>query len=129
MGPDKILEKMAETFRERHEIYGDNYLMIGHVMKELFPDGASITTVNEWNRFHVLFMMVVKMTRLACTGIYHKDSAHDIGVYAAMLESLFPEEKIVTELSDIENEDIRIRNEEIRKRLQDRLKEIEKDKE
>lgn len=91
MKPDKVLEKMAETFRERHKIYGDNYLMIGRVMKAFFPNGAQITTTEDWNRFHLFFMIVQKITRVACTKLNHKDSAHDIGVYAAMLESLLEE--------------------------------------
>lgn len=91
--PDEILIEMATTLRERHEIYGDNYLMIGDMMTVLFPTGLVLTTVKEWDRFHLFLMIIVKISRLACTKINHKDSVHDIGVYAAMLESLFEEEK------------------------------------
>ena len=33
---DKILDSMAETFRERNKVYGDNYKSVGAVMTALF---------------------------------------------------------------------------------------------
>lgn len=85
--PDQILHDMAETFKKRSEIYGDNYKQVGDVMMALFPDDK-IGTTEDWNRFHCFFMIVVKLTRLANDNLKHKDSVHDIGVYAAMWESL-----------------------------------------
>jgi hypothetical protein len=88
VSPDKALEAAAETFRERGKTYGDNWMLIGAVMDAIFPDGYKAPSVNSWNRFHLWFLILVKMTRLAVTDFRHKDSAHDITVYAAMLESL-----------------------------------------
>jgi hypothetical protein len=87
---DQILEKSAETFRARNAVYGDNYLKVGKVMAALFPDGVTLRTVDDHNRFHIFMLAVVKLTRYVhnwdATG--HADSCHDLTVYAAMLESI-----------------------------------------
>lgn len=84
---DEIFDKMKETFNERGKIYGNNYQKIGDVMYSLFPQGLKLTTPDEWNKFHLWFIALVKMTRLASTNFDHADSAHDIAVYGVMLES------------------------------------------
>lgn len=93
MLPDQILINAAETFKERGKIYGDNYKRIGDVMMALIPEGKHFEPIDadDWHRFHLFFMIVVKLTRLAETDITYKDSVHDIIVYAAMLESLMEE--------------------------------------
>ncbi|MCK5604473.1 hypothetical protein KAR91_21465 [Candidatus Pacearchaeota archaeon] len=85
--PDQILSDMAETFKKNQPVYGDNWKQIGNVMLQLFPEGRTINTPEEWNQFHLFFMIIVKITRLS-NSPDHKDSAHDIGTYAAMLESV-----------------------------------------
>lgn len=89
-----ILADMAETFRERNKVYGDNYKRVGAVMTALFPQGVSIVTPEQFNVWHLFELMVVKMTRFANSGLSHQDSIHDLAVYAAMVESLInkPEE-------------------------------------
>jgi len=32
-----ILDEMADTFRQRNAVYGDNYRMVGKMMAVLFP--------------------------------------------------------------------------------------------
>jgi len=86
--PCEVLDGMSITFLNRHEIYGDNYLQIGRVLEAMFPDGITIKTADDHNRHHAFLMMVVKITRLASSGINHQDSAHDCAVYGAMLETL-----------------------------------------
>ena len=88
----KIIERMKATFVERGELYGDNYTRIGPVLKALFPDGITLHEADEHNRFHLYLMIMVKMTRLACTELRHKDSVHDIAVYAVMYEALLEEQ-------------------------------------
>ena len=83
-----ILQDMADTYRKRNEIYGDNYKEIGDVLLAMFPNGIKIHTASDHNRWHLFLMIVVKMTRLANMEIKHKDSAHDLAVYGAMLESV-----------------------------------------
>lgn len=83
-----ILAEMADTYRERNKIYGDNYKRVGAVMAALFPGGVNLSTVEDFNTWHLFELMVVKLTRFANSGLTHQDSIHDLAVYAAMVESL-----------------------------------------
>jgi len=88
-----ILKEMSVTFKERNKIYGDNYKIVGLVMSALFPDGVRLKTIDDYNTWHLFELMIVKLTRFANTNMTHKDSIHDAAVYAAMVESLLPEEE------------------------------------
>ena len=93
-----ILAEMADTFRERNKVYGDNYLRVGQVMTALFPNGVTIVNPAQFNVWHLFELMVVKLTRFANSGLTHEDSIHDLAVYAAMVESLIrPIEQPTTE--------------------------------
>ena len=83
-----ILTAGAETFRARNTIYGDNYKHFGEVMAAMHPGGVVIETAEQWNRLGVFVQCVSKLTRYAANTGGHKDSAHDLMVYAAMLEEL-----------------------------------------
>lgn len=89
--PDK-LEAGAATFRERNAVYGDNYLSFGAVMVGLFPDGLKVEAgdLESFQRLGILVQCVGKLGRYSNTlprgG--HQDSAHDLMVYAAMLEEV-----------------------------------------
>ena len=88
MTPDKILDQMAATFRERNSIYGNNYINFGHIMLGLFPNGLTIKTPQEWIRLGLFVQIMSKNTRYAENFVKgHLDSIHDLGVYAAILES------------------------------------------
>jgi hypothetical protein len=91
MNAAEILESMADTFRERNKVYGDNYKLVGDVMKALFPQGVVLKTAEDFNRWHLFELQIVKLTRFAVSGLVHKDSIHDEAVYAAMVESLITE--------------------------------------
>lgn len=88
---DEILAEMAKTYKDRNAVYGSNYLNVGPVMDGLFPNGVRLSTPEEFIRWHLFELIVVKMTRFAVSGLTHLDSIHDIAVYAAMLETLMPE--------------------------------------
>lgn len=88
-----ILAEMADTYRERNKVYGDNYKRVGDVMSALFPEGVMLVTPEDFNVWHLFELMVVKMTRFANSGLTHEDSIHDLAVYAAMVESLIRKEK------------------------------------
>lgn len=88
-----ILAEMANTYRERNKVYGDNYKRVGDVMVALFPEGVSITTAEEFNVWHLFELMIVKLTRFANSGLTHMDSIHDCAVYAAMVQSLIQQEE------------------------------------
>lgn len=83
-----ILDEMADTFRQRNLVYGDNYKNVGNVMVALFPNGIELKTAEDFNRWHLFELAIVKATRFANSGLTHKDSIHDMGVYCAMTESL-----------------------------------------
>lgn len=89
-----ILDKMARTYRERNKLYGDNYKAFGHIMVAMFPGGLTVETAEEWNRLALFIHVVSKMTRYALNFKKggHLDSAHDAGVYSAMLEELTQED-------------------------------------
>ena len=90
--PIECLEEALRTFKERNKQYGDNYLTHGQVMTALFPKGVKLETVEDWNRFGIVNMVVAKLTRYAQAWPQVNkstiDSVHDLGVYAFMLESL-----------------------------------------
>jgi len=94
--PVECIEEALKTFRERNQSYGDNYLQHGRVMSALFPDGINLKTVEDWNRFGVMNMVVAKLTRYSQKWPHVDkgtiDSVHDMGVYSFMLESLDSDE-------------------------------------
>ena len=78
--PSDILQEMADTFRERNKVYGDNYKTVGEVMISLFPNGVQLNTVSDYNSWHLFELMIVKITRFANSNLKHKDSIHDAAV-------------------------------------------------
>ena len=80
----------AKTFEERNEVYGDTYKRHGDVSLALFPDGVTLETAEDQNRYACLNMIIGKLTRYATNFEEggHQDSLHDISVYAAMLNEL-----------------------------------------
>lgn len=96
MKPDEILEQMANTFRERGKLYKQNYIELGSVFTAIFPNGLTLTTPEEFNRFALFLQIISKATRLANMNLQHQDSAHDMGVYAAILESVITAKEPVT---------------------------------
>lgn len=87
-----ILAEMADTYRERNKVYGDNYKRVGDVMMALFPNGVTLETAEQFNIWHLFELIVVKITRFANSKLQHQDSIHDLAVYAAMVESLIRKE-------------------------------------
>lgn len=90
--PD-LLRAAAATYEQRNALYGDSYKNFGKVMSALFPNGLALETLDDWNRMGVFNMIVSKVTRYAAnlSAGGHSDSAHDLSVYAAMLEELTQE--------------------------------------
>lgn len=89
--PHDILRGMARTFEERNRVYGDNYRMVGQVMKALFPNGITLLSSDDYDVYHLFELKIVKLTRFAISGLSHRDSIHDDAVYSAMIESLLTE--------------------------------------
>lgn len=82
----EILERMAHTYRERNAAYGENFALMGPIMKSLFPSGIALRTPEDFELFHLLDWLVGKLSRFVQTGMTHVDSIHDAAVYAAMIE-------------------------------------------
>ena len=89
----QILKEASKTFLERNKVYGDNYKIVGKVMKALFPDGVTLKTEDDFNTWHLFELVIVKITRFANSNLKHKDSIHDTTVYSAMIESIMKEDK------------------------------------
>lgn len=83
----EIMRDGAATYEARQKVYGDNYKNYGKVMMGLFPNGLTIDSEEAWIHLGSIHNCVTKLGRY-CADIKkgHKDSAHDLSVYAAMLE-------------------------------------------
>jgi hypothetical protein len=90
----EILIDGADTYQERAKVYGPNYKNFGAVMRGLFPHGLTVKSEEDWVRLGLIQNCVTKLGRY-CADISkgHADSAHDLMVYAAMLEEMTLEEK------------------------------------
>lgn len=82
-----ILREAANTYDERNKLYKDNFNNVAMVMTALFPDGISLTSSEDFKRWHNFELIIVKLTRFANSGLTHKDSIRDAEVYAAIVES------------------------------------------
>lgn len=82
-----ILQKMADTFRERNAVYGDNFKMVAKLVKVLFPNGVppELVVTDQW---HLFELKLVKISRFAISELTHMDSIHDDAVYSAMIEAI-----------------------------------------
>jgi len=83
----EIFQENIKTFKERQAVYGDTYKQYGYIMIGLFPNGICIKDADKWNRLGVVQACVTKLARY-CHNLDHIDSAHDLSVYAAILEEL-----------------------------------------
>lgn len=87
-----ILVDMAETFKKRNAIYGDNYKMVSKVIAAFFPDGvpSDLVLTDQW---HLFELKIVKLTRFTVSGLTHVDSIHDDAVYSAMIEMILKQQE------------------------------------
>jgi hypothetical protein len=86
----ELIQKAAETYKERNAVYGDSYIRHGKIMAEIFPNGVVLQTENDFARFSIFNLMIAKLARYTSNGKFegHLDSIHDIGVYCFVLEEL-----------------------------------------
>jgi hypothetical protein len=86
----ELLNRMAILYAERNAVYQDNYLKVGAVMAAMFPEGKVLKTADDFNRWHLFELAIVKLTRYA--NQYedggHADSIEDMIVYLAMVAGL-----------------------------------------
>lgn len=92
----ELLNRMANLYSERNAVYKDNYLKVGAVMSAMFPHGKTLKTADDFNRWHLFELAIVKLTRYA--NQYeeggHQDSIEDMIVYLAMVAGLDREFKL-----------------------------------
>jgi hypothetical protein len=86
----EMLNGLADIYKQRNELYGDNYKEFGNWASKLFPLGLTIETAEDWNRFGVLIQIMSKLSRYAqkFPDDNHEDSLDDMAVYAMMLQEL-----------------------------------------
>jgi hypothetical protein len=86
----EIMREGADTYEQRNALWGDNYKEAGAVMMALLPRGIELRTADDWNRFGLFMHVMNKVTRYAqnLDSGGNLDSAHDLMVYAAMLEEM-----------------------------------------
>ena len=84
------LETAAGIYRERNAAYGDNYKRFGIGLKGMFPNGLTLETEDDFNRFAVFVFAYSKVTRYAqqFSAGGHPDSLDDLSVYSMMLREL-----------------------------------------
>ncbi len=110
----EILLAAGQTFIEKNKEYGDNWRKVGPVMNGLFPEGLTLKDEDDFNRFHILMLLVVKLTRYTTNwGKGHQDSLRDSAVYCSMLEFIDTELKELDEVDDEIDRDIEKMEEEL----------------
>lgn len=85
----QLLGHLSELFAERNAVYKDNFRMVGRIMEAMFPEGITLKTEEEHNKFHLFMLAIVKLSRYAIN--YqdgHKDSLDDMIVYLAMVAAM-----------------------------------------
>ena len=86
--PDHLVAA-ANLYRERNMVYKDNYKRVGAVYLAMFPDGATLKTERDFNRFTLFMMLVHKLNRYAFSfDKPHGDSLDDLAVYSMMLKEV-----------------------------------------
>lgn len=85
-----ILEEAAKTFKERNKVYGNNYELVGAMTQACFPNGVVLKTERDHRRFHILSLLLVKLSRYVRNWESggHQDSIHDAIVYCSILETI-----------------------------------------
>lgn len=84
--PDR-LQALGDLYRERNKLYGSNYKHFGHILVGMYPEGVTLKTAEEFNRFALLLQLMHKLTRYArsVNNGGHLDSLDDLAVYAQMM--------------------------------------------
>jgi hypothetical protein len=85
--PD-MLSELGNLYRQRNKLYRSNYKNFGKTLLGLFPDGITLRTEEEFNRFALFLQLQHKQSRYANSILTggHADSLDDITVYAQMTQ-------------------------------------------
>jgi len=91
-----ILGGDISVFKDRNELYGSGYKKHGDVMRSLFPAGLTLKTSEDFGRFALLDLVVVKLVRYSARFLFPGDgidSLRDLRTYACMLQEMDEESK------------------------------------
>lgn len=84
------LDEAIETYIERNAVYKDNFRNVGDLVHDLFPEGVNLRSAEDFTRWHIFELFLVKLTRYAKN--YrdggHEDSLKDMTVYLSILQAL-----------------------------------------
>jgi hypothetical protein len=82
------LNDLGALFEERNALYKNNYHNFGKTLVSLLPDGITLKTPEDFNRFALFMQLVHKQSRYAHSILSggHPDSLDDISVYSQMLQ-------------------------------------------
>lgn len=86
----EMLRESADTYEQRNKLYGNSYKEHGKIMMALFPNGVTLESEDDHNRWGVFNMMVSKLKRYAeqMDKQGHDDSLLDLSTYTSMLREL-----------------------------------------
>jgi hypothetical protein len=80
------LQCVARLLLSRDKEYRGSDTMLARVMSELHPEGLALNTIEDYHRFHIWMLMIVKVTRYAKNWEKgHEDSLRDLAAYSGML--------------------------------------------
>jgi hypothetical protein len=84
------LNRIADLFDRKSEEYGDSYKNMGKVLVALFPNGITLKTEDELNRFVTFVQLVFKVNRYAHNYEKggHMDSMDDLSIYSQIMNSI-----------------------------------------
>lgn len=90
----ETLHNLADLFEQRNKEYGDNYKEFGTHFYSLIKH-CRVNDIRDANRFGILMQIMTKLSRyvMSFNKGGHKDSLHDMAVYAAMLAELDEHQK------------------------------------
>lgn len=91
--PTALMEGNLKTYRERGKTYKNGHEVHAQILQLLLPDGFSFNDPRKSTQFVLLNMCITKLVRYGMVlndQHGHVDSAHDLSVYATMLESYTP---------------------------------------
>ena len=82
----QALTDLGQLYEERNKLYGDNYKNFGFTLAGIFPQGITLNTPEQFNRFALFLNIIHKATRYgrAMPDGGHADSLDDLAVYAQM---------------------------------------------
>jgi len=83
----KMLEEIFEIYTERDAQYGSRWKRAGEVYADLFPNGVTLNTPQDFQQYQMLTWCISKITRYCASFADggHRDSAKDLIMYAVFL--------------------------------------------